>query len=45
MKQQQSPKIRAWLVGIVCTVGMQSVWASAVAVDFSDLVEKRTCSG
>ena len=40
MKQQQSPKIRAWLVGIVCTVGMQSVWASAVAVDFSDLVEK-----
>ncbi len=40
MKQQQSLKVRAWLVGIVCTVGMQSVWASAVAVDFSDLVEK-----
>jgi len=40
MKQNQSPKISAWLVGIVCTVGVQSSWASAVAVDFSDLVEK-----
>jgi serine protease Do len=40
MKQHQSLKIRAWLVGIVCTVGVQSTWASTVAVDFSDLVEK-----
>jgi serine protease Do len=40
MKQHQSLNIRAWLVGIVCTVGVQSTWAATVAVDFSDLVEK-----
>lgn len=41
MKQNQSQKVRLWLVGVVYAVGVQQgAWASAVAVDFSDLVEK-----
>ncbi|RZU47101.1 serine protease Do [Fluviicoccus keumensis] len=31
---------RRWLVGVVCAVGVQAAWASASAVDFSDLVEQ-----
>ncbi len=41
MKQNQLQKVRLWLVGVVCVAGLQSAaWASTVAVDFSDLVEK-----
>lgn len=31
---------RRWLVGAVCVMGTQAVWATSTVVDFSDLVEQ-----